>query len=99
MADGIPESEIDTTNTEKLLDQWANNFDPNLNVPGMTFAKQNYYHRLDVSLEGLLSSEGVTHCGQKPGNGHPGGDRYHSTIRLCECQPGSERTAAAAWNR
>jgi peptide/nickel transport system permease protein len=25
---GIPEEEIDTTDTERLLDQWVNNYDP-----------------------------------------------------------------------
>jgi len=69
VADGIPESEIDTTNTEKLLDQWTNNFDPSLSVPGMTFAKQRYYQRLDVSLEGLLATEGVILAAKNPETG------------------------------
>ena len=57
---GIPESEIDITNTEKLLDQWVNNYDPALKIKGMTNAKRNYYIRLENSLRGLLSTEGVS---------------------------------------
>ncbi len=60
VADGIPESEIDITDTEQLLAQWLNNYDPKKKIEGMTFAKQRYYQRLDASLEGLLSTEGVT---------------------------------------
>lgn len=58
--DGIPENEIDTTDTQKLLSQWENNYDPNKNIPGLTNAKRNYYNRLDASLKGLLSTEGVS---------------------------------------
>ncbi|HEX2993581.1 MAG TPA: ABC transporter permease [Anaerolineales bacterium] len=60
VAAGVPESEIDTADTQKLLEQWKNNYDPQKNVKGMTNAKRNYYVRLDKSLEGLLSIEGVT---------------------------------------
>ena len=60
LADGIPENEIDITDTEKLLDQWVSNYDPTKRVPGMTNAKRNYFVRLDDSLKGLLSTEGVT---------------------------------------
>src|ERR1051325_1409114 len=59
LADGIPASEIDTPNTEKLLDQWVKNYDPKKNVPGMTNAKRNYYVRLNNSLKGLLATEGA----------------------------------------
>ncbi len=59
VADGIPESEIDSTNTEKLLEQWVNNYDPKKNIPGMTNAKRNYYIRLNNSLEGILATEGA----------------------------------------
>ena len=60
LAYGIPENEIDIANTEKLMDQWLNNYDPKKQLPGMTFAKQRYYQRLDASLEGILATEGVT---------------------------------------
>jgi peptide/nickel transport system permease protein len=59
VADGIPETEIDITDTAKLLDLWQKNFDPTRQFPGMTFAKVQYYRRLDTSLKGLLSTEGV----------------------------------------
>jgi peptide/nickel transport system permease protein len=60
VATGVPESEIDVTNTEKLLNQWENNYDPTKNIPGMTNAKRNYYVRLNKSLQGILSTEGVS---------------------------------------
>jgi peptide/nickel transport system permease protein len=56
----IPENEIDIADTEKLLDQWANNYDPTQNIAGMTNAKRNYYIRLNKSLQGLLSTEGIS---------------------------------------
>lgn len=57
VADELPENEIDITDTAKLLDQWASNYDPKKNIAGMTNAKRNYYIRLDTSLKGLLSNE------------------------------------------
>ncbi len=60
VADGIPENTIDTTDTKSLLDLWANNYDPNKNLPGMTFAKIRFYQRLDASLQGVLSTQGLT---------------------------------------
>jgi peptide/nickel transport system permease protein len=58
LADGIPESEIDIQNTEKLMELWVNNYDSKLAL-GMTSAKRNYYARLDKSLKGILGTEGV----------------------------------------
>jgi peptide/nickel transport system permease protein len=60
VAYGIPENEIDIANTEKLLDQWVNNYDPTKKIPGMTNARRNYFVRLDESLKGVLATEGVT---------------------------------------
>jgi peptide/nickel transport system permease protein len=60
VADGIAESKIVMTDTTKLLGLWVENFDPKKKIPGMTNAKRNYYVRLDESLKGLLSTEGVT---------------------------------------
>ena len=57
--DGIPEDQIDIANTEQLLDQWEKNYDSKKSFKGMTFARQRYYQRLDTSLEGILSTEGV----------------------------------------
>ena len=59
MADGIPENQIDINNTKQLMDQWNKDYDPNKSFPGMTFAKQRYYQRLDTSLKGILSTEGA----------------------------------------
>ena len=58
VADGFSEDKIDIANTEQLLDQWDNNFDPAKRLPGMTLAQLRYYQRLDTSLKGILSSEG-----------------------------------------
>ena len=69
VASGIPENEIDTTDTKKLLDQWANHFDPKKKIPGMTNAKRNYFIRLDASLEGLLSTEGAIIAAENPDTG------------------------------
>ena len=60
VAAGVPETDIDIADTAKLLDQWESNYDPKKNVAGMTNAKRNYYFRLDTSLKGLLSTEGVS---------------------------------------
>lgn len=56
---GLAEDEIDTTNTEQLLDQWFNRYDPGVRIAGMTNADRNYFIRLNNSLEGLLSTEGA----------------------------------------
>ncbi len=60
IAAGIPESEIDTADTAKLLDQWFASYDPKKNIPGMTNARRNYYVRLNNALKGLLSAEPAT---------------------------------------
>ncbi len=69
VADGISENEIDINNTEQLLNLWENNYGPNKNIPGLTNAKRNYYVRLDTSLKGLLSTEGVTVAAKNPDTG------------------------------
>lgn len=56
---GIPEGEIDIANTELLLDQWFNNFDSSVRLPGMTNADRNYYIRLNNNIQNILSSEGA----------------------------------------
>jgi peptide/nickel transport system permease protein len=60
VADEIPEDQVDINDTAKLLEQWATNYDPAVNIAGMTLAKQRYFQRLNISLEGILSTEGVT---------------------------------------
>jgi peptide/nickel transport system permease protein len=59
VGNGMPESEIDITNTEQLMDQWFNNFDPAIRIAGMTNAQRNYYIRLNNNIQGLLSTEGA----------------------------------------
>jgi peptide/nickel transport system permease protein len=59
VAYGIPESETDIENTEELLELWVNNYDPTKRLAGMTYARQRYFQRLDTSLDGLLSTEGI----------------------------------------
>ena len=56
---GIPEEDIDIDDTEQLMELWLNNYDPTVRFQGMTSAKRKYYVRLDASLDGLLSTEGV----------------------------------------
>ena len=60
VAYGVPEGEIDIENTEKLMGQWVSNYDPSVRLPGMTAARRNYFERLDISLEGILNTEGVS---------------------------------------
>jgi len=69
VATGIPESDIDTTNTEKLLEQWVNNYDPKKIIKGMTNAKRNYYVRLNNSLKGILATEGAIIATKDPSTG------------------------------
>lgn len=57
VAAGLSEAEIDTENTQQLLDQWFNTFDPTRRVQGMTNAKRNYYIRLNNSIQGLLDTD------------------------------------------
>ncbi|MDH7487593.1 MAG: ABC transporter permease [Anaerolineae bacterium] len=59
VAAGIPENEIDINDTEQLLGLWKGNYDPRVNIAGMTNAQRNYYIRLNNSLQGLLSTEAV----------------------------------------
>ncbi len=59
IADGVPANQINVTDTAKLLELWEKDYDPNKSFPGMTFARQRYYQRLDASLKGLLSTEGA----------------------------------------
>lgn len=69
VASGVPESEIDTTDTAQLLGLWNKNFEPNKDMPGLTNAKRNYYVRLNDSLSGLLSTEGATIAAKNPQTG------------------------------
>jgi len=66
---GFFESEIDTVDTQKLLEQWVNNYDSKKKIPGMTNAQRNYYIRLDASLDGILSIEGAIIAAKNPDTG------------------------------
>jgi len=69
IAFGIPENEINSADTVKLLEQWVNNYDSKLRLKGMTAAKRNYYARLDASLEGLMATEGAIIAAKNPQTG------------------------------
>jgi peptide/nickel transport system permease protein len=69
IAYGVPEDQIDIVDTAKLLDLWMNSYDPNLMLPGMTYAKSQFYQRLDASLEGILETEGVSIAVANPQTG------------------------------
>jgi len=66
---GIPEDEVDIEDTGKLLDLWESNYDSSLKLPGMTNAQRNYFIRLNSSLKGLLSTEGVIIAEDNPDTG------------------------------
>ncbi|MCL4830345.1 MAG: ABC transporter permease [Caldilinea sp.] len=69
VAYGVPEEEIDIEDTEKLLAQWEANYDPDLRLPGMTFARQRYFQRVNASIDGLLSTEGAIIAARNPETG------------------------------
>lgn len=69
VADGIPANQIDINNSATLMSLWQKNFDPQKSFPGMTFAKQLYYQRLDASLKGILSTTGFTIASPDPISG------------------------------
>lgn len=56
---GVPEAQIDTTNTNALLSLWNATYSPQKNIEGMTNAQRNYYVRLNNTLKGLTETEGV----------------------------------------
>jgi peptide/nickel transport system permease protein len=69
VAYGIPETSIDFTDTANLINLWETNYDPKLMLPGMTIAKSRYYQRLNTSLQGILSTEGITIAVVNPDTG------------------------------
>jgi peptide/nickel transport system permease protein len=60
VAYGIPENEIDIADTASLLELWQTNYDTSVKIAGMTYAKSMYYQRLNASLQGILSTQGLT---------------------------------------
>jgi peptide/nickel transport system permease protein len=69
LADGIPETEIDITNIVTLLDVWEKKYDPEKSFPGMTFAKQRYYQRVNAAIQGIMSIEGYIIAAKNPETG------------------------------
>ncbi len=69
VADGIPESDINLADTKGLLDLGVTHYDPKIKPPGMTFAKRQYYSRLNDSLKGILSTEGAIIAAKDPQTG------------------------------
>jgi peptide/nickel transport system permease protein len=63
---GVPADQIDIANTVTLIDQWEKKYDPNKSFPGMTFAKQRYYQRVNTSLKGILSTEAEVTAAKNP---------------------------------
>ncbi len=60
MSADIAEGDIVIEDTAALLELWVNHYDHTVNIPGMTNAGRNYFIRLNNSLKGLLSEDGVT---------------------------------------
>ena len=69
VAYGLPDASIDTSDAANLLELWENNYDPKLSLPGMTLAKMRYYQRLNTSLQGILSTEGLIVAADNPETG------------------------------
>lgn len=69
VAYGVAEDEIDIEDTEKLLALWEANYNPDLQLPGMTFARQRYFQRVNASIRGLLSTEGAIIAERNPETG------------------------------
>lgn len=70
VSDGIPADQINVTDTKHLLDLWVKNYDPKKSFPGMTFARQRYYQRVNASIQGLLSTEGAIIAAKNPQSGN-----------------------------
>lgn len=67
--DGIPEIDINVNDTAKLLAMWEANYEPDKNVPGMIYARKQYYQRLNNSLNGLLVTEPIVIAEKEPTSG------------------------------
>ncbi|MEE4194737.1 MAG: ABC transporter permease [Anaerolineae bacterium] len=59
VAVGVPESDVDISDTEQLLALWETNYDPDARPQGFTAAQRRYYSRLTNNVFGLLSLESV----------------------------------------
>lgn len=57
IAVGVPEKDIDISDTESLLKLWKDNYDPADKPSGMTMAQRNYYKRLDKNINNTINSD------------------------------------------
>ncbi|HAJ38083.1 MAG TPA: ABC transporter permease [Chloroflexi bacterium] len=69
VAYGVSEAEIDIEDTRQLLALWEANYNPDLRLPGMTFARQRYFQRVNAAINGLLSTEGAIIAVRNPETG------------------------------
>lgn len=56
---GIDISDLDTSDTDTLLQMWEDNYDPSVRPKGMTGAKVNYFKRLNNSLQDLKGGDTI----------------------------------------
>ena len=66
---GIPETQIDLNDTQKLLEQWKTNYDPKKSISGVTNAKRNQFIRLNSSLQNANSDQGIILASKDPQSG------------------------------
>ncbi|MCX7773909.1 MAG: ABC transporter permease, partial [Clostridia bacterium] len=69
IAVGVPEKDISLQDTDKLLKQWNEHYDPTMRPEGMTKAQRNYYKRLDENLKTMLTTEKVIIADKNTGTG------------------------------
>jgi len=69
VASGIPEGQVDASDTAGLVEQWEANYDAARAIAGMTYARRMYYERLSASLQGILSTEGAIIAASSPETG------------------------------
>lgn len=58
-AAGVNTDGLDVTDTDAMLELWNANYDPSVKPKGMTMAKNNYYKRLNNSLQELGGSDTI----------------------------------------
>lgn len=58
-AAGVSTDGLDVTDTDAMLELWNANYDPSIKPKGMTMAKNNYYKRLNNSLQELGGSDTI----------------------------------------
>lgn len=56
---GIDVSDLDTGDTDTLLQMWEENYDPSVRPKGMTGARVNYFKRLNNSLQDLKGGDTI----------------------------------------